>query len=140
MKESTLWKHLKPELKALGKFQKLSDRFTPGVPDVLGCFESVGVALELKQVKGVRVLKVEFRPGQLDWLEDWDRAGGRSWIVSSKGQTVYVHPYVYGDLMESGVGEEEWEEGASLVFTKSRKTSWKEFCVELLKLEGTWES
>ena len=133
MKESTLWQHLKPGLSARGKFQKLSDRFTPGIPDVLGCAH-MAYALELKQLKGIRVLKVKFRPGQLDWLQDWETSGGKSWIVSSMGQKVFVHRWDLGREIEQGMTEDHLRDLASLVFVKSRQTTWESFIEGLLGL------
>lgn len=130
MKESTLWSHLSPELKLLGgKFQKISDRFTPGVPDVLGMYREIGHAWELKELKGVRVLRTKFRPGQLDWLRDWERAGGTSWVISTNFQRVYVHEWNCGEeLQRAGMSPERAESTASLVWDKKRGNSWKEFC------------
>lgn len=135
MKESLLWKHLKPELHKRGKFQKLSDRFTPGVPDVLGCFASRGIAIELKELGGVRVVKTKFRPGQLDWLEDWYDAGGASWIVSTWSNVAFVHPRTAGPLLEHGMTPNEVYEEAVLNFTKTRTSSWEHFVDQLLSLE-----
>jgi hypothetical protein len=135
VKESTLWDHLKPELSALGKFQKISDRFTPGVPDVLGCFSSTGYAIELKQLKGIRIFKTKFRPGQLDWLQDWHHSGGRSWIVSSIGQRIFVHGWGHGEDLEKGMTEERLLDTATSLFVKNRKTTWKEFVQDLLQLQ-----
>ena len=135
MRESTLWDHLKPELQAKGKFQKLSDRFSPGVPDVLGCFASLGIAIELKELKGVLVIKTKFRPGQLDWLEDWYKAGGTSWVVSTWGNTAYVHPWTAGPALEAGMSSEELSQGAILEFRKIRGNSWGNFVDQLLGLD-----
>lgn len=134
MKESTLWSHLKPELSLQGKFQKLSDRFTPGIPDVLGCSLFRGYAIELKQLKGVRILKTKFRPGQLDWLEDWDKAGGKSLIVSSLGQRVFVHRWEMGRQLEEGMTESHLIESSAMTFVKSKKTTWQGFIEGLLAL------
>lgn len=134
MIETILWKHLKPELAKVGKFQKVSDRFTPGVPDVLGCYEGKSMAMELKEFSGVRVLKVEFRPGQLDWLEEWHLAGGTSWVVASVVQTVMVFPGSLGPQMEAGVSPSWARENSRLTFTKNRLVSWKDFVSRLIKL------
>lgn len=134
MIESTLWKHLKPELKAWGKFQKISDRFTPGIPDTLGCARGRGFAIELKEFSGVRVLKVSFRPGQLDWLRDWEKAGGLSWIVASHKQTVYVLDWRTGTLLEQGIDVDTVVQLARLKFTKSRSSHWSEFVSAFIHL------
>jgi len=135
MIESTLWKHLKPELRRLGKFQKISDRFTPGVPDVLGC-SGAGIAMELKEFDGVRVLKVSFRPGQLDWLRDWSKGGGISWIVVSHRQTVYVFRWQTGPELEEGCSPDRVDRIALLKFTKNRGNSWKDFVTQLAALDA----
>ncbi len=135
MKESTLWDHLKPALKRLGKFQKISDRFTPGVPDVLGNHKGVGMAFELKEFDGVRVLSVSFRPGQLDWLRDWAESGGTSWIVVSQRQTVWVFPWELGDVLEAGCPPDRVNSLARLRFTKTRGNSWDQFARDLVALE-----
>lgn len=134
MKESTLWEHLKPELKRLGKFQKVSDRFTPGVPDVLGALLGIPVAMELKEFDGVRVLKIKFRPGQVDWLEDWQKARGVSLILSTQGQTVYAHGVEDALQLEAGISPQEVIKRSLLTFTKTRQNTWREFLTKLLYL------
>lgn len=135
MIESTLWKHLKPELRRLGKFQKISDRFTPGVPDVLGCTKGIGVAMELKEFDGVRILKVSFRPGQLDWLRDWAKGGGISWVVVSLKQTVYVFRWQAGPELEMGCSPDRADRLALLKFTKTRNSLWSEFVAQMTALD-----
>ena len=139
MKESTLWGHLKPELKRVGKFQKISDRFTPGIPDALGCWCGLGVAMEFKELDGVRVLKAKFRPGQLDWLRDWEQNGGVSWIVSTLGQKVYVHCWDFGEVIEKGSDPSTVEKRALLVFTKNRSNTWRDFVNLLAALDDRFE-
>lgn len=105
MKESSLWGHLRPLLNRSGKFQKISDRFTPGIPDVLGVAFSVGYALEFKELTGVREVKAKFRPGQLDWLHEWYCSGGVSLIVAtihSPGRDGWVFPHFAGEALERG--------------------------------------
>ena len=132
MKESALWRHLKPELAAWGKFQKISDRFTPGIPDVLGVSFGHPMAMELKELDGVRVIKAKFRPGQLDWLEDWDKAGGYSMNLSTWGKRIYVQPREAGTQLELGVSPEELDRLAGVVFVKSSKNSWRDFVTRLM--------
>lgn len=133
MTETTLWKHLRPILNQHGKFQKVSDRFTPGIPDVLGCLRSMGVAIELKELKGVKILKTKYRPGQLDWLEEWAQAGGgRAWIIATHGQTVYVLPWFKGYLLESGIAPADLEDVAQLTWKKTRTNLWSDFVALLL--------
>lgn len=103
MKETALWNRLRPELAKLGKFQKISDRFTPGVPDVLGIYRGVGVAMELKEFDGVRILKVKFRPGQVDWLRDWEREGGISWVAATHKTNLYLIKQAHADEISQGV-------------------------------------
>lgn len=140
MIESTLWSHLKPELKRVGKFQKVSDRFTPGVPDVLGCCRGLGMAMELKEFSGVKILRVEFRPGQLDWLEDWSEAGGLSWIISSVKQTVMVFPWELGPQLEDGVSPDQALNWSLLTFTKTSRTQWRDFVENLIRLRPCLEN
>jgi hypothetical protein len=109
MKETPLWGKLRPGLSRAGRFQKISDRFTPGIPDVLGMANGVGYAIELKELKGVKVLKAEFRKGQLDWLESWRDAGGVSLIVVTLpgSSTWAVFPPEFGSRLEFGLTPEE---------------------------------
>ena len=80
----------------------------------------------------MNTLKVKFRPGQLDWMKDWEEAGGLSLIVSSKGSTVYIHNWVHGLVLESGLPLKEWEDTCELVFTKDRKNKWRDLA-ELIR-------
>lgn len=124
MTETQLWKNLRPHLNQRGLFQKTSDRFTPGVPDVLGMADSVGYALELKQLKGVHTLKCHFRPGQLDWLRDWEAAGGRSWVVATRGALLLAFPWDYGPLLERGEPPGYVYENAAMCWERKRGESW----------------
>lgn len=135
MKESTLWDHLKAPLQSSGKFQKVSDRYTPGIPDVLGCFASKSIAIELKELKGVLVIKTKFRPGQLDWLEDWANAGGLSWIISTLGSKVFVHHWSFGCELEKGLTQERLEMTASLHVPQIQGSGWKNFVNTFLCLK-----
>lgn len=112
MKETTLWQHLDHPLSAFGKFQKISDRFSGGVPDVLGTCRlarsagpgpGIPIAIELKELEGVRVMKTKFRPGQLDFLRDWELGGGVSLILTSHGLDVIGFRWELGEALERGV-------------------------------------
>lgn len=136
MKESTLWEHLRPALALRGHFQKLSDRFTGGVPDCVGSSDAVPIAMEFKEFSGVRIWKVKFRPGQKDWLRDWQRVGkGVSWILCTAGRTVYVYDWMQGDTLESGITPNEAIDRAVLVWEKLPRDRWIEF-VDLLLLHS----
>jgi len=135
VKESILWKYLKPELEDWGHFQKISDRFTPGIPDVLGVSFGNGWALELKELKGIRAPRAKFRPGQLDWLEDWDKGGGKSFIISTLGRKVYVHTWEKGGQLEEGIHYTQLDSTAILVFQKTVRNTWKEFITQLMELK-----
>lgn len=134
MKETTLWNHLRPVLEKRGHFQKISDRFTGGIPDVLGCCDGIPVAIELKEFSGVNTLRVRFRPGQLDWLRDWNQFGGVSLILSTHGQTLYAHRWPAGALLEKGASVSDVEGTASMVWKKPRGGSWKEGSEYLLEV------
>lgn len=131
MKETTLWDHLRPELQLRGKFQKISDRFTPGVPDVIGMCNGIGRAWELKEFDGVVRWRLKFRPLQLDWLRDWELAGGQSLVISSHRQTVFAHEWQDGEALEAGMAPEVVRDSALLAWTKTRTNQWRE-CVNLL--------
>lgn len=137
MKETTLWGHLKPELKRLGKFQKISDRFTPGVPDVIGCSEGVPYALELKEFHGIHLLKVRFRPGQLDWLMDWVSSGGVGLIVVSHGSNkVWCFEPAIGQNLEDGVSPDWASEHSIISFQKTRGNGWIDFLKQLRSIRN----
>jgi len=132
MKETTLWEHLKPELKRLGKFQKISDRFTPGVPDVIGCLNGIPYALELKEFRGVNLLRVKFRPGQVDWLKDWVNSGGVGLVISSCGtDKVWGFDPQVSHFLEEGVLPSWVAEHSLIKFLKTRNTTWGEFVKQL---------
>lgn len=135
MNESTLWGHLRPELERRGKFQKTSDRFTPGIPDVLGMCDGLGRAWELKEFDGVIKWKLKFRPLQLDWLRDWELAGGQSLILSTHRQTLFAHRWEMGEILEHGTLPEVVQRTAVLSFTKTRNNTWREAVNLLLGAE-----
>jgi len=107
MKEVAMWDRMRDPFACHGKFQKTNDRFTLGIPDVLGCSKRVGWALELKEFDGVRKLSVSFRPGQLDWLRDWEQAGGVSLVVTTWGLRPLVFKWQDGERLEEGCTPEE---------------------------------
>lgn len=134
MKETNLWGKLRPALNYLGTFQKISDRFTPGVPDVLGVYEGRGFALELKEVSGVEVLRVKFRPNQLDWLEDWEKSGGASWLAITHGQQAMFLHWSFGQELESeGMSPKRLDQAAH--YRKTKDESFRDFCERFLEAE-----
>lgn len=103
MKESSLWDRIRSPLNREGKFQKISDRFTEGIPDVLGSHKGRSFAIELKEIEGVRILRAKFRPGQLDWLRDWEELGGGvSLVVASWKTSGIILPWRFGRELEEG--------------------------------------
>ena len=136
MKETALWDKLRPELAKLGKFQKIADKFTGGIPDVLGNHQGHGIAIELKEFKGTAAnYWVRYRPGQVRWLRDWQEAGGTSWVASTVGTEVYLIPVQHIAKLADGVnlpdlvkissyikGEEQWEHVALAIVRKSTLT------------------
>lgn len=142
MKETTLWQHIDHPLSAFGKFQKVSDRFSGGVPDVIGtCLKDelrgvmsgIPVAMELKELDGVRVLKTKFRPGQLDFLRDWELGGGVSLILASSGQTVYGFQWAMGEALEQGIAPGSAKRNCLFEFPKGpRGASWRDFVTFVL--------
>lgn len=155
MKETTLWQHIDHPLSAFGKFQKISDRFSGGVPDVLGSCRGGGdparritvgagtwaaviqrgipVAMELKELEGVRVLKTKFRPGQLDFLRDWELGGGVSLILTSHGQDVVAFRWELGEALERGVSPQALLDHCLFHWSRRGRTaSWRDFVTLVL--------
>jgi hypothetical protein len=87
MTETHLWNGLRIHLPP--SFQKLSDRFTLGVPDVIGCYNSVGYAFELKRSKRKNSFLVSYRPNQVPWLRRWADQGGVAVTLVTLGSAVW---------------------------------------------------
>jgi hypothetical protein len=150
MKETTLWQHIDHPLQSHGRFQKISDRFSIGVPDVLGCCRWEGVttvktgipvAMELKELSGVGVVKTKFRPGQLDWLRDWELGGGVSLVLTTWGHTVYGFRWNKGWALECGLEPSSLRKNCLFEFPKGpRGATWRDFVtfvlVPLLRAAG----
>ena len=136
MLESLLWKNTKSEFRKVGKFQKTSDRFTPGIPDVLGCCDGTAYALELKRLAGSGRVRVKFRPGQLDWLEEWGLAGGVGLIVATLEPYVLVFDPRHGPQLELGVSRAEALEMALIRFLKTRTNSWSELVEQIRSIKN----
>lgn len=131
MKETALWNKLRPELEKLGKFQKIADKFTGGIPDVLGCYQGQGVAVELKEFKGTAASYwVRFRPGQVRWLRDWEKAGGVSWVASTVGTELYLIPVHHAAKLEAGVNLPDLVKISSYI---KGKQSWEHVALALVK-------
>ena len=127
MKETLIWKSLKGPLSRLGKFQKISDRFSGGVPDVLGSRtpDGRGVAMELKESGTSRLIKVRFRPRQLDWLLDWEASGALSWVVVSQGDFLYA--FLPTEALERGIPPDH------AAFKVHRRNQWDELANFLVR-------
>jgi hypothetical protein len=131
MKETALWSKLRISLNRRGKFQKVSDRFTPGVPDVLGVYNGRPWAIELKEFSGKNTVHVTFRPGQLDWLRDWHQAGGISLVMVSHGLMVYIFRWEHGVIIEEPIPLSTMMGTADLV--KRKTEEYKHFCQRFLE-------
>lgn len=140
MLETNLWKKIKIPLSRIGKFQKISDRFTSGVPDIIGCWKSVGVAIELKGLSGSRILKANFRPGQLNWLKSWSDNGGVSVIICTHKTTIGIHHYRSGSFMESGMSPDWFKEDSLFLFRKTKYNTWYDFILGVEKAFKNYEN
>lgn len=98
---------------------------------MLGVLQGIPVAIENKELKGVRVVKTKFRPRQLDWLRDWEVEGGVSLILSSHGPTVYLHHWSWGTQLEEGVDPQVLRDSALMIFIKNHKTRWEDCAKEI---------
>ena len=105
MKETNMWRKLDPHLSRIGKFQKICDRFTGGIPDILGARtgDGRGVALELKELDGVKLVKARYRPGQLDWLEDWSSTGAIALVVATWRREWMAFEFEEAEKLEEGL-------------------------------------
>lgn len=92
MSEANFWTHLRKQLP--GRWQRITDRFEPGIADVAFVFKSQGLRkavtgwLELKEVDSAVTptgrmarFKLGLRPEQAIWLSDWGRWGARVGIL-----------------------------------------------------------
>lgn len=133
MKETRLWRQLAPCLLRFGKFQKISDRFTGGVSDVLGCQLPAGraCAFELKEFYLRRGLVVaDFRPGQIPFLQDWGKAGGLALVVGTLGRQVAAFDWRDAQALQDGVS------GLSAALVVEPTGAWKAFVGRVLGLDG----
>lgn len=125
MKESAMWSRLKVHLP--GSFDKFSDRWKIGVPDVIGCVPGRGVAFELKQSDIRTGIRVSYRPGQVRWLRYWKNYGGVALTVVSVGLEIWVFDIRFAEDLEEG-RDFKWAR------EKSIKTSreWKEIADSII--------
>lgn len=132
MKETTLWDYLRPLLEREGKFQKISDRFTFGVPDVLGVYRGRGFALELKDFYSANgLIRADFRPGQIPFLNDWHRSGGIALVVGVYESQVYgIRPRHAGALMK-GI-----KALGGYAACRSNVGDWRAFVHQILRVDG----
>lgn len=50
-----------------------------GVADILACFKGRAIAIEVKSATG------SCRPEQIEWLADWEKAGGLAMVARTVG-------------------------------------------------------
>ena len=132
MKETTLWRHISPLLERQGRFQKISDRFTPGVADVLGVQRGGrACAIELKEfyLRGGMV-RADYRPGQIPFLHDWGEAGALALTVGTLGNEVAA--FAYWDAARLHRGEADTWQRALVVEPLG---AWQPFVARVLALD-----
>lgn len=76
--EARFWDSLRNAAPAGAAMLRIEDSLGRGVPDVNICLNGVESWVELKIARGS---KVEFQKGQLAWMVERTRAGGRCFVV-----------------------------------------------------------
>ena len=109
--EKTFWNLVRGHLPPKSHFQRIETGGTgKGIPDVNFCWKGIEVWIELKIVKGKRIL---LAPEQVAWMFRRTKVGGRCWIMARdiadgprKGK--YDRIYLWsgehaGEVLENGV-------------------------------------
>ena len=96
MTEKLLWNTVKHKLGSYGKFERIENPLSPGMPDVVFCvrnaIDGTGGFIELKSIVAAphdvhrRGNPIKLRPAQNIWIQDWKRAGGVVWILIRIGK------------------------------------------------------
>lgn len=105
---NTFRKHVLRELPGV-HVQRLEDKFTAGLPDFNLCIPDHGEWwVEAKflaelPVRNTTPVRVEFRPGQVPWLNERVKAGGRCLVLVRIGLTGWVVFDQYFKIVQDGV-------------------------------------
>ena len=102
MSEASLWDYLKTVLPAKGHYSRIESETAQGFPDIHYTLDGFSGTIELKfahNPNSLRPFSVRgLRKSQMDWAFDEDQAGGRVWICSQVGETIYlVNGNIYWD-------------------------------------------
>ena len=65
-------------------FSKISDRYTSGIPDILGCLDGKMFAFELKDDKGKASLLQE------NTIDKIRKAGGTAWVIRTVEEALKI--------------------------------------------------
>ena len=65
------------------------------------------MAIELKELDGVKLIKARYRPGQLDWLEDWDSTGAIALVVATWKKEWMAFEWAEAVKLEAGLPPEQ---------------------------------
>jgi len=89
-----IWRPWREFLKAMPPpvgphIQRIENSAGRGQPDVEACWHGVQAWIELKIVKGNRLI---FRPAQPDWIRKRWATGGRVYVLARKADVLYLFP------------------------------------------------
>jgi len=94
--EAGLWRRVREAINSYPHAQarKLTDAFTAGTPDALYCVDGIAGVLELKYTewpkRAATLILIELTEEQRAWLEAWERAGGRAYVLLGVGKNWFL--------------------------------------------------
>lgn len=128
--EKLLWKQLKDNTKHLNPhLQRIESGSTgQGIPDVNGCWNGQEAWIELKVVRGRKVL---IEPMQVNWHRQRAKAGGNVWILAE--HDIEATYYLWHGKHAAEVQEHGIDTPGAQRFVKSLWTRPRDMWEDLLK-------
>lgn len=110
--ETKVWQRLREQCGALGRFTRIESGVGEGIPDVNYCIETIEGWIELKSAEttardsSLFLSGTELRDEQVTWHLLQHRAGGRSYVLTARGDEVFVHEgYVVEALQRASLAQ-----------------------------------
>lgn len=115
MTEAAFWRStVRPKLGIFGMLRRIENAVDNGMPDTLYCIKGRTGLVELKHdyrwpIRPDTPFRFNhFDIGQVQWLEDWERVGGRCFILAQVERDYILVPAKHARTLQQGVTRAEF--------------------------------
>lgn len=122
LKEQRLWDRFRKHVAPHVRLERIENRASDGMPDVLACFAGVTTFVELKAADAYPARnttpilgRAGLRQSQKNWFLEWSKAGGRGRILIAVERDLFlirgVRADAVNDMSRDTIGEPvSWSE------------------------------